>query len=195
MWGYAYQHAQAMGIIESHTDNAQKVTLPNVCRVVSTEPRPGGLLDPLHPSITPSAQDYSIPTNASIADRVTGGLQKLSKCRNTNNTKDTHGNSNPARERSCAPAAQMGHRSPCLQANLVSGSANVRIEAHSGISAEVRPLPLSEIGKTSKFGDAEGKACSIFEVALRTQESTMCPACTRSPRRAQLPARKYTIFG
>lgn len=126
---------------------------------------------------------------------MAGGPQKLSKSRNANDMKDTHGSNNLVGERSYAPAAQMDHRSPCLQAHVVSSSTNVRIDTHGGITAEVRPLPLSEIGKASKFGDAGGKACNIFEVVLQTQESTMCPACARNPKRARLPARKYTVFG
>lgn len=58
-------------------------------------------------------------------------------------------------------------------------------------------VPLSEVGKASRFGDRtlEHKACNVFEVVMQRRETTMCPACTRSPRRAQLPAHARGCFG
>jgi hypothetical protein len=60
------------------------------------------------------------------------------------------------------------------------------------------PIPLSEIGKASRFGDktlGESGKCNVFEVVLQTKEATSCPACTKSPRRAKLPAHARGCFG
>lgn len=66
-------------------------------------------------------------------------------------------------------------------------------------TGEVIPVPLSEIGKASRFGDkslgdSESK-CNVFEVVLQSKEPTVCPACARSPRRAKLPAHARGCFG
>lgn len=58
-------------------------------------------------------------------------------------------------------------------------------------------LPLSEIGKASRFGDKtlSGNICTVFEVVLQRKEGSVCPACVKSPRRAQLPAHARGCFG
>jgi hypothetical protein len=64
--------------------------------------------------------------------------------------------------------------------------------------AMVAGLPLSEIGKASRFGDpalSGEKQCSTFEVVLRRNEKTACPACARNPKRARLPAHARGCFG
>jgi len=55
-------------------------------------------------------------------------------------------------------------------------------------------LSLSDIGAASRWGDntvGTRACCDVFEVVLQRRETTVCPACARSPRRAKLPARKY----
>lgn len=59
-------------------------------------------------------------------------------------------------------------------------------------------IPLSEVGKASRFGDAalsENTKCNVFEVVLQSKEASMCPACARSPKRAMLPAHARGCFG
>lgn len=58
----------------------------------------------------------------------------------------------------------------------------------------VPALSLSDIGMASRWGDntlGTRACCDVFEVVLQRRETTICPACARSPRRAKLPAREY----
>jgi hypothetical protein len=60
---------------------------------------------------------------------------------------------------------------------------------------ETLPIPLHEIGKASRLGDTLGGKCNVFEVVLQSkEEKTMCPACTRSDKRAKLPAHARNCF-
>lgn len=64
-------------------------------------------------------------------------------------------------------------------------------------TGETLPIPVSEIGKASRFGDMtlKGGKCNVFEVVLQSKEETMCPACARSEKRAKLPAYARGCFG
>jgi hypothetical protein len=64
-------------------------------------------------------------------------------------------------------------------------------------TGETISIPLDEIGKASRFGDKTlaGGKCNVFEVVLQNKEETMCPACTRSDKRAKLPAHARNCFG
>lgn len=72
-----------------------------------------------------------------------------------------------------------------------SSSSSAQAERiRDGKTSEIAPT-LSDVGKASRFGDPTlngSSRCTVFEVVLQSQETTACPQCVRSPRRARLPA-------
>ena len=57
---------------------------------------------------------------------------------------------------------------------------------------------LSGVDKASRFGNQTlmgRQKCQVFEVVLQQKETTICPSCARSPRRAALPAHSRGCFG
>jgi hypothetical protein len=78
--------------------------------------------------------------------------------------------------------------------HLVSCSGKVDAVTCQGAEVEnVLPLlPLSGVERASGVSNkavGERRSCNVFEFVLQSKEVTMCPACARSPRRANLPAR------
>ncbi|CAO2657436.1 Nn.00g035620.m01.CDS01 [Neocucurbitaria sp. VM-36] len=162
---------------------------------------PNNLLNPLHPSITPSGAEKVASQSTVDTRRATRGPKDPKKggCRSGANGK--------LDGKSRAIALSSGGRGsirPTVPVNddtsppTVSNGAKTA-HPRDGTTGEVDPLlPLSEIGKASRFGDqtlGANSKCSVFEVVLQTKETTACPACARSPRRARLPAHARGCFG
>jgi hypothetical protein len=131
------------------------------------------LLNPLHPSITP----YGHPR----------GTCQHSEC--TAHTDEEIKSFSKTGERRVPNLRTDGS-----QSDLSSSSAQAE-QIRDGKTIDVIPgLSRLEVGKASWFGDQKllgsSSKCTVFEVVLRSQETTACPQCVRSPRRARLPARK-----
>lgn len=81
----------------------------------------------------------------------------------------------------------------CEKAPVVAGPSESRLPRNAYTGEIIEGIPLSEVGTLSRFGDktlVQEHRCTVFEVVLQSKEASMCPACTRNPQRAKLPARK-----
>jgi hypothetical protein len=168
---------------------------------------PGSLLNPLHPSITPYG--WEKVTLQSTADairsprrpklpaktRSRNGGSKGKPCRNSRQSNLTLVGNGPNPFRPALPDT------PHSDIHVASGStqgATANRDRDDKIAEVVPLLPLSEVGRASRFGDktlGRSAKCNVFEVVLQTRELTKCPACARSPKRARLPAHARGCFG
>ncbi|KAF2867975.1 hypothetical protein BDV95DRAFT_581018 [Massariosphaeria phaeospora] len=157
---------------------------------------PTNLLNPLHPSIAPFRAEPVLQASWVVA-------QPTASKSNTNT--DRRGRRKPNKPKCSSKIARKdGDKA---NATAVSRCVLPKIEIpgqmepgvgypHDAKTGKTTPIPLSDIGKASRFGDqALGENCNVFEVVLKAQVPTMCPACARSPRRAKLPAHARGCFG
>jgi hypothetical protein len=159
------------------------------------------LLNPLHPSITPCGSERATSKPTTDTTRAPRGPQLRSK------TGSQSGGPKPRFNRNSGPSSStLIANGPTLsRPTLPPINATPHADMHlasrinSATTGEVIPfMPLSEVGKASRFGDktlGENNKCNVFEVVLQTKEQTMCPACVRSPKRARLPAHARGCFG
>lgn len=135
---------------------------------------PDNLLNPLHPSITPYGQPRETCQPTGFTAYTKEEIKSFS--------------------RSGARRA-LGLRTDGNKSHLSSSSAQAG-QVRDGKTSDVIPgLSQAEVGTAPRFGDQTllggSSKCTVFEVVLQSQETTACPQCVRSPRRAKLPARKY----
>jgi hypothetical protein len=155
---------------------------------------PTNPFNPLHPSITPyfpgkaTKVDMSwAPQGPEISEESgSRGSAEPSSKHTPTSTSSTNGPSlpEPTSKSTVSPST-----------DTISPS---RAKLQDGKVGEMVPLmPLSEVGKASRFGDrtlGANSKCNVFEVVLQTKEMTICPTCARSPKRARLPAHARGIF-
>ncbi|KAF2735173.1 hypothetical protein EJ04DRAFT_523112 [Polyplosphaeria fusca] len=171
---------------------------------------PDNPLNPLHSSIAPIGLDDAQPlaTNGNNVQPRRDSRAASGRGRKVDNRKtrvNTNGRSinsqavGPGAVVSRPPLHHMADPSTygpqTAPASSSASSTNYARDAHTG---EVIPVPLSEVGKASRFGDrtlGEAAKCHVFEVVLQSQEPTICPACARSPKRAKLPAHARGCYG
>ncbi|KAF1842337.1 uncharacterized protein K460DRAFT_370311 [Cucurbitaria berberidis CBS 394.84] len=153
------------------------------------------LLNPLHPSVIPLGAD-KVAADTNEAPR---GAKRSKKGASRGGSKASLKRKSkpiPSGPVVHGPKARPGvaviKDTPATNTDMTTVSNGAKTE-------EVIPmLPLSEIGKASRFGDktlGEGSKCSVFEVVFQSKEQTVCPACARSPKRARLPAHARGCFG
>lgn len=163
---------------------------------------PNNPLNPLHPSITPSIEDSSRWNNT--------GVPAVGPSRTIENVQETimfvHSDPPTMRKQSRgqevhftrAAAASLDDGTP-KDNHRDPGTNGVRVCPEYGKKREpISTMPLSEVGKASRSSPrvlAESKKCQVFEVVLQQHETTICPSCARSPRRAALPAHARGCFG
>lgn len=157
---------------------------------------PNNLLNPLHPSITPFG-----------SDEPQGGPQMMRASRAQTPGEDGSGPKRKSTRKASKPITSGNAPSAsCLSQRslpVLENSSETEIHATSVLNAaktrEVGTImPLSEVGKASRFGDcsfSEKSRCNVFEVVLQSRERSICPACARSANRARLPAYARGCFG
>jgi hypothetical protein len=149
---------------------------------------PNNLLNPLHPSITPFGQDKTGPQSKPCTARSMQASQQPSK----DGLIRAKANRKP-QPVLCRPSLST-IEDPSDNADRARNNTKTMTGGDVKTGEVTAALPLSEVGKASRFGDktlGERSKCNVFEVVLQSKERAMCPACARSPKRAGLPARKY----
>ncbi|KAH7126813.1 hypothetical protein B0J11DRAFT_505536 [Dendryphion nanum] len=176
-----------------------------------------GLLNPLHPSITPYGLDNGKHHNGNsrghsigMPEGTSAGVPTGPKMGNkTNKRRWKRPNTDRAKQETAQKIGQPDAREARLAViDLSCPGSTIRTTTHTGSevvypldkrTGKTIPISLAEIGKASRFGDVslggEGSKCNVFEVVLQTKESSACPACIRSWRRARLPAHARGCFG
>lgn len=159
---------------------------------------PANPINPLHPLITPYGPEKATSQPTVDMGRAPRGPKDTTKVGGRGGVKSN-------RKHTSRPTS--GANGSGLSQPTSNETASTSIDTHppSNIklqdakAGEVVPLiPLSEVGKASRFGDktlGTNSKCNVFEVVLQTKETTICPACARSPRRARLPAHARGIYG
>ncbi|PSN63241.1 hypothetical protein BS50DRAFT_637760 [Corynespora cassiicola Philippines] len=171
---------------------------------------PANLLNPLHPSITPKGPAAATgPEAPRTGPRSSWGRNGRGDKRGFKDCSRGGAKSKLSRNKA-GPHHGTGHETglsqpvPLTVERASSGNFHARLQINGltyprdAKTGEVIPMALSEIGKASRFGDqmlGERSKCNVFEVVLQNRESTVCPACARSPKRARLPAHARGCFG
>ncbi|KAF2254807.1 hypothetical protein BU26DRAFT_546937 [Trematosphaeria pertusa] len=145
---------------------------------------PNNLLNPLHPSITPcGVVDKATPQPGANINRYTAGSKKKTGYKSArkgrhNGKLRTNGNNSatwqPTLSLVVLPAAESF--TPRNTPGTVAANGAKTEYPRDAKTGEVIPVPLSEIGKASRFGDkslgdSESK-CNVFEVVLQSKEPT-----------------------
>ncbi|KAF1366067.1 hypothetical protein EJ07DRAFT_150530 [Lizonia empirigonia] len=167
---------------------------------------PNNPLNPLHPSITPfgrsnpsQVDDTSSPTVG--PSYIGGNVREMIKPKRTWKPRAATKKQSRGRKPSLSrPALATTNDGAPKGARLTPGinSVETACSQDGRRRREISIMPLPEVGNASRFGDqmlGESKKCQVFEVVLQTRESTICPSCARSPRRAALPAHARGCFG
>lgn len=156
---------------------------------------PHGLLNPLHSSIRPVGQDLP-------AAQITSATWSKPRPKHTMEHQDARKHAKPADGQ--ISRASTAHTDAVTFSAMSKSDMDDPHETHF-VPSEFRGehprraktgefvpgISYSDIGR---FGDqtlVQEVRCTVFEVVLQSREATMCPACTRSPLRGRLPARKW----
>lgn len=160
---------------------------------------PHNLLNPLHPSITPlGAEKAGVGTNLTPRGPKHAKGTSRSGAKAKRDRKSGPIPSSPVVDGAVLSRATSQATIDDRPARTVVNGATVAYPRDATTRESIPLLPLSEIGKASRFGDkmaGDSSKCSVFEVVLQSREKTACPACVRSPKRAGLPAHARGCFG